>query len=291
MNDERFNFERRERRERITSKIRLNFLRHGEKEINEEKTDQEIELTLKGRKQALGKSEGADISQSIAFGSPRNRAQQTAGFVMGGGLEEVTGDEGLDQLRAKLDKELKIGSKIGVHKKLDFEIDLTTEFGKKAGESFGSGRWLKFLVEESDALAQDLGDVGAETYKKYASHVAKIVKKHLIGANRWDKLVQDESKNYKDTLKRLFVTHQGVAESFLARVIEKTKGKVERDVFVQSLNNQGFDFTEGFEIKIETINGQRQEVRISFKKEKDGKILYKYDEIVPSEVIDSLIID
>lgn len=77
----------------------------------------------------------------------------------------------------------------------------------------------------------------------------------------------------------------------MAKVIEQTKGESERDTFVSALQNQGFDFVEGFKIEIDTINREEQKIRISFKKEKDGKILYEYDEIVPCEVIDNLILE
>lgn len=291
MEHERFSLESQESKENITSKIDLRFFRHGDKESSKEKTDEEIELTETGRKQAVEKSEDTDISQSIAFGSPRKRTQQTAGLVMGGSMEEITGDETIEELKEKLDRELKVGSKIGVDRRLDFNVDFSTDFGKKALEAAKNGQWLKFLVEESDKIAQESQDGTIESYSRYASRVAEIVKKYLVVAERWDKLAQDESKNYEDTLKRFLGTHQGVAESFLAKVIEKTKGEVERDAFVRALNNQGFDFVEGFEVEIDTIDGQEQKIRISFKKEKDRKVLYSYNEIISSEVIDSLILE
>lgn len=291
MEHERFNFESRESNENITSSVELRFFRHGDKESNKEKTDEEVELTEKGRAQAVGKSKDDDISQSIAFGSPKKRVQETVGLVMGGQLKEITGDETLEELKEKLDRELKIGSKIGVEERLDFHVDSSTDFGMRANEAFGKRQWLKFLVDESDALAQGLHDTKAETYSFYASNIAELVKKYLSVAKNWDRLVQDESKNYEDTLKRLFGTHQGVAESFLAKIIEQTKGKDERDTFVRVLNNQGFDFVEGFEIEIDTVNGQEQKIRISFKKEKDGETLYEYDEVVPHEVIDNLVLE
>lgn len=84
MGPERPSEENKESKETITSKIVLQFFRHAEKELVEGKTDEEIELTDTGRKQAIEKSEDNNISQSVAFGSPRKRTQQTAGFVMGG---------------------------------------------------------------------------------------------------------------------------------------------------------------------------------------------------------------
>lgn len=290
MEHEQFNPESIESKENVTSKIDLRFFRHADKESNKEKTDEEIELTEKGRKQAVEKSEDGNILQSVAFGSPRKRTQQTAGLVMGGSLDEITGNETIDELREKLDKELKVGSKIGVDRRLDFNVDFSTDFGKKALEAAKNGKWLKFLVEESDKIAEEFQDGGIETYSTYASRIAEVVKKYLAIAERWDELAQDESKNYEDTLKRFFGTHQGVAESFLAKIIEQTKGKGERDVFISALNNQGFDFVEGFEVEIDTIDGQEQKIRISFKKEKDGEVLYEYSEIVPSEIIDNMIL-
>ncbi|MBI3685434.1 histidine phosphatase family protein [Candidatus Azambacteria bacterium] len=287
---ERFNPETKEKREQITSAIDLRFFRHAEKESDKSKSDEEIELTETGRKQTVEKSEDRDISQSVAFGSPRKRTQQTAGLVMGGQLDEITGNENIDELKEKLNKELKVGSKIGVDKRLDFNIDFSTDFGKKALESVKNGEYLKFLVEESDALAESFKDSATETYSGMAGRVAEIVKKYLTVAPRWDKLAQDESKKHEDTLKRFLGTHQGIGESFLAKVIEETKGKAERDAFVSALNNQGFDFAEGFDVEIQTSTGENQKVRISFKKEKDGETIFEYDEIVPKEMIESLIL-
>lgn len=286
---EQFRPETKERREQITSVIDLRFFRHAEKELDKSKSDEEIGLTETGRKQAVEKSEDKDISQSVAFGSPRKRTQQTAGLIMGGQLDDITGDESINELKDKLNKDLKVGSKIGIDRGLDFNVDFSSSFGKKALESVKNGEYLKFLVEESDTLAESFKDITIETYSGMAGRVAEIVKKYLAIASRWDKLVQDESKNHKDTLKRFLGTHQGIGESFLAKVIEQTKGNAERDAFVSALSNQGFDFVEGFDVKIETIDGKTQNIHISFKKEKDGQVVFEYDDIVPREVIESFI--
>lgn len=60
-------------------------------------------------------------------------------------------------------------------------------------------------------------------------------------------------------------------------------------MFVSSLTNQGFGFAEGFDVEIDTIDGNNQKIHISFKKEKDGETIFEYDEVVPREIIDSLI--
>jgi len=78
-----------------SSVVVLQFFRHAEKEEDKTKPDAKIELTKKGRGQATGsdisQTVGGDISQVVGFGSPRIRAQHTAGLVMAGQLEKRGG--------------------------------------------------------------------------------------------------------------------------------------------------------------------------------------------------------
>ena len=60
-------------------------------------------------------------------------------------------------------------------------------------------------------------------------------------------------------------------ESFLAKLIEKTKGIKERDRFVQALNNQGFDYAEGFDVEIRNKESGEPIIHISYKKKRTGK--------------------
>ncbi len=290
MSLEKFRPEIKEEGERVTSRIELRFFRHAEKENDQSKPDEMIELTEKGRGQAKAKSKDDDIAQSVAFGSPRMRTQQTAGLIMGGGLDSVTGHESLEELKEKLDADLALGTKMAVDKRLDFTTDPETEYGKKAVEAHMQGHLLRFMIDDSDRLAMELADPISETYERMAGRMAEIVKKYLDIAPRFDKLAQDEKKTVEDTMKRFLGTHQGIGESFLAKVIEKTKGVAMRDAFVSALNNQGFGYAEGFDVQIETIDGKKQSVRISFKKEKDGKTLFEFNETVPKELIEEMIL-
>jgi len=279
-----------EREKNVTSSINLKFFRHAEKEKDKTKTDEEIGITETGKKQAIERSEEEDLSQVVAFGSSRKRTQQTAGLVMAGQLSEITGEESLDELKAKLAKDLRFGEKIGVDDRLNFYQDFTTEFGKKMLEVFSKQQFLKFLVEESDKLAYQLNDPKAETYSYEASRIAEIIMKYIKIAPRWDRLVEDTEKGYDSTLKRFLGSHQGIIEPFLLKVVEKTKGIAERDNLVAALDNMGFDFVDGFDVKIETTNEGKQRIRILYKREKDGKILFEYDETVPREIIEEMIV-
>ncbi|MBU4458848.1 histidine phosphatase family protein, partial [Patescibacteria group bacterium] len=155
-----FNFEKEKSPERFTSRIVLKFFRHAEQEPgNKEKSDFERRLTATGREQAIKKSKIQDIEQAVAFGSPRKRAQETAGFVMAGKQEEITGKESLEGLKEKLDKKIKVGSKIAVDERLDFPVgDWDSKYVQEVFSAFKKSEGLKFIVEQSDKLAEKLND-------------------------------------------------------------------------------------------------------------------------------------
>ena|SRR3989344_4532597 len=272
-----------------SSKIEVHFFRHGESEPAVEGKDTERELTQKGKEQGVERSqEGTELKQALAFGSPRRRAQQTAGFVMAGKSEIITGSESLDELKGKLESDLKIGKKIAIEEKLDYSEDFSTEYYKRMWEHIRSGDILKFLVKESDKLAKELDDDKSLTYSRSARQIAEIIKKYLTISPRWNELVSDKTKSYSDTLERFMGTHQTVPESFLAKVIEKTKGIAERDRFIGILDNKGFDYTEGFDLEIlNTVNGPV--IRVHYKRIKDNNEPYVFDEEVGTELIDEII--
>lgn len=280
--------------EKFVSRIWLAFFRHSEKGPKPEEL-----LTPAGTKLAKEKSPEhhptheslKDISQALAFGSPRLRAQHTAGEVMAGGRDDITGEESLEELRAKLDEGRKYGTRIASDKRLDFCLDKTTEFGKIGLARFERHEWLKFLIEDSDELAEQLGDQRNTTYSRAAAAVAEIVKKYIQVEQRWDELVK--TNDYKPTLERYFGSHQGVIEAFLAKVIEKTKGIKERDKFVVVLGNHGFDYVDGCHIEIinpENGDSSQPRVIVSYgKKDKDGKIIFDFREIIDEKLIDKII--
>ncbi|MEK7586299.1 MAG: hypothetical protein AAB453_00295 [Patescibacteria group bacterium] len=278
--------------EKYSSKIELKFFRHDEKgKAGEGETDNEVLLTPAGRQHAKSQAELYDISQAVAFGSPRLRAQETAGFTMAGNLENVTGEETLEELKEKIDKGLGYGTKLATDKRLDFNSNFATPYGQKALGAFKSGRYLKFLVEESDRVAEETNDEESSTYNRQAGAIASILKKYLSISPRFDKLVKDEAKDYEKEMYRFFGTHQGVAESFLIKVVEKMKGVGERNKLV-SLLNQGFDYFEGFTVEVLTNNEQAEPViKINYsKKGAKSEDDFIFNEIIPKEIVDEIVI-
>ena len=152
---------------------------------------------------------------------------------MSGSNPEITGKETMEELTDKLNEGLMgAGSKIGTDKRLDFNLDEDSEFGKisrehmKKEEKGGSRDYLKFLVEKGDKLAEEHNDKNGPTYSRMASNVAGIVNKYLKIAPRWNKTAESNKDEYPDaSMKRFLSSHTGVLESFLAKVIEETKDK------------------------------------------------------------------
>ncbi len=274
-------------------RVLLHFFRHGEQFKDPEKRDQDYELSPAGRGQAMKKAEETkdtrNLRQSMAFGSPRKRAQQTAAFAMtGAGADSITGNESFDELRAKIDKDIKYGSKVAADPRLNFFMDKNTPFGAKAMEAFTNKRYIEFLVNESDALAREVGDENGSTYSRQAGSIADVVLKYAKVSPRWQELVSDATKKYEETLERFLGSHQGVSECFLAKVIEKTEGAAERDRFVEAIKKQGFDFTEGFDVELVSQNGSEPQVRIRYKKEGAEGKGFEFDRTVPLSVVEEI---
>lgn len=279
------------------SRIALSFFRHGEKEKFPPpglSGDAEVLLTPSGRKGAIERGEAfrseRGIVQAVAKGSPRKRTQETAAFVMAGSEEMITGQESLDELKAKIDEGRKLGSKIGTDRRLDFDTG-SGSFEKAFLEAFKAGRLMPWLIHESDALALEVGETAGSTYSREAGNVAAIIVKYARVAPRFDQLSHDPLKKYQTVMERFLGTHQSVCESFLAKVIEKTRGPKERDEFIGAIGGTGFDFVEGFHADIDTLKeGEAPRIRVAFeKKSADGKVQYRFEEIVDMKILEEMI--
>ncbi len=251
----------------IKSVIELRFFRHSIKETDPSKSDKDIELTSEGKKYAVQQSENdTNIRQSVAFGSLRKRTQETAMFVMSGQESEISGNEKFDELKDKLNQYLKVGSKIGVDENLDFKEDQNSEYYKELISNISKGSYLKYLVEQSDKRAEELGDDHSATYTRQAQQIARIIQKYGNIVPRWTELVTENPDKYTKLLERFMGTHQGVAESFLAKLMEAYSSDTElRDKFVASLDNKGFDFAEGFKIYLADTSKPYPRIMVEYK--------------------------
>jgi hypothetical protein len=270
------------------SKIVLHFFRHSIKEKSS-KSDEEVDITKEGAELAASKaSENTNIEQSLAFGSSRVRTQETAALVMAGKKIEETPQarEVIDELN----KNLNIGSKVGVNENLDFKENEDSEYYKELLSASTEGQYLKYLVEQSDNRAKEFKDDYNVTYSKQAKQIAQIIEKYIKILPRWNELVSDLNKKYDPKLERFMGTHLGIGECFIAKIIEKTKGIEERDKFVEVLKNIGFNFVEGFDIEIiKKPNEQLPIIHLKYSKEKDGIELFKFDENIEQNLLNEII--
>ena len=275
-----------------SSTIDLHFLRHSIKSKDKYEDDRMVPLTEAGAQLAKDNAyQDVNLAQAVAFGSDRIRAQQTAGLAMAGVHDEIVGNETPEELKEKLKNGNTFG-KIAVDDRLDFKDDESTPLGKKFTEALGQGKYLKFTIEDSDRLAKELGDTSGAHYSRKAADVAQVVEKYLKVAPRWNKLVNEKKidgtneQKYQQTLERYLGTHQGMQESFLAKLIEKTEGLAKRDAFVQVLGDKGFDYMEGFETKIVTKSTGESTLFVSYES-KDKSFVFKRE--IPVSMVQEII--
>ncbi len=247
-------------------KIELHFFRHSIKESNDVTLpdDESVKLSQAGKNLAIEKSfDDVNFSQAVAFGSPRVRTQESALYMMTGNEDDITGTETLEELKQKINRDLRVGSKIGIDERLNFSDSNNTPVGKALNESYARGEYVKFMVEQSDNLARETGDESGANYSAKAAQIAKIIQKYIGIAPNWQKLVSDESKGYTDTLERYMGTHASISEAFLAKVIEITEGVEARNSFIEKYPN-GFDYLQGFEADIVRDSNGEVSIEIRF---------------------------
>jgi hypothetical protein len=274
--------------EKKETKIDLHFFRHSIKSSDQVSADDtNVLLSDAGKKLAVEKAfTDVNHNQAMVFGTERLRTQETGALVMSGDNDDITGNETLDELKEKINKDLKMGSRIGIDNRLNFIYDENTPFGKLLSESIDRKEYLKYVVEESDRVAKELGDTTGANYSRKAADIARIIQKYIKMSPRWSDMVNDPKDKYTPTLERYMATHQGMQESFIAKILEKTDGVEARNKFVESLNNNGFDYIEGFEAQITNNPNGDISVDVSYTG-KDPKISFK--KRVPKALIAEII--
>lgn len=242
------------------SKVILYFFRHGKKQEKQPgQSDYDVLLTTEGAKQAYekGKEIKPQKEVAIAIGSPRKRAQETATRILF--AEDFPPDVSFEEMRKKIQEELDQEYRLGPGrvKKIIAEPRLDFTPYEELSKAVKEKRAVKFLVEESDDLILKRKDENATCFTRTAGNVAEIVKKYLTIASAFEKIVKEKPEKYAtfgNQLERYLGTHQTVGECFLAKVIEKIKGKEALKEWVEK-NQSGFKETEEFSLEI--IGGEK----------------------------------
>jgi len=291
-----------EKKENIETTIVLNFFRHGDRNKNIEGVDDEedmqknylkgdanyiVKLNQKGREQAHEhQDENDNFNQSIAYGSPRMRASETAMRAMIGDNKDI-GDpsNSYKEVLGELNKDIKVGSKVGVDEKLNYIIDQEEKTGILLVKAITKQEGMDWLVHESDKCALENNDSNTDTYSALAKNIALIIKKYYKASDRWSNISKDPEKS---ELSRYMGTHGMIVESFVSKVIEKIRGLEVRDDFLNSIGSNGFDFVEGPKITISNKNNNK-EIVIEYQKIKEDGSYFMFNELVGSEILEEII--
>lgn len=268
------------------STVELNFFRHNEKDGDK--------LTIAGRHDAIAKGQNQDNNNihSVSFGSPKNRAQETALLQRWGSKLDPTFVDSyttVAELAEEINKieDVKIGSKIGIRNQLDFQMSKGPILDA-AMKAIKENRYFDWLVHESPNLIPP-GDKENWSLNRQAANIASEIDRYVRISGRFDKIVEEKGVDFGNKMERFLGSHSGVLESFLIRVIEKTKGVAEAEKFAQAIPD-GFGYSEGFKTKITTDNtGSKPTIHIEYsRKSDDGKSVYDFSEDVPLDVVQEI---
>jgi hypothetical protein len=255
--------------------IRLEFFRHDEKAKQtsggDRTGDEFIRLTQKGREHAaeVGKTKNPHAEVAVAFGSQRERAVETSMRQMLADEDTITPEMSLEDMRAEVAENLKVGKKDQAISELNFDWDTNRDFAAVAYPHVTETKdALIFLRDESDALILRNKDKTSDSYSRSAGNFAELVDKYCKILPRWKQIVAEHPEQYQQVnneMQRFFGTHLTVSEPFLMKVIEKTEGSAEVENFLASLKTKnGFESSEGYTVTIEDQPGQPS-ITVKFK--------------------------
>jgi hypothetical protein len=269
---------------RLRPEIRLEIFRHDRAAgAAPGMTDQERRLTPEGRVKATqkGKEKAPDSQMGIAYGSPRERAQETALRQLLAN-EAIAGDETtLDELKASIKKALPFGNKLVISDKLDYATSKPDPAYTEAyNKNYNKGELLSFMLNESDDLVRKQMDANDYSYSRIASNIAAIVKKYAGIMPTWERIYDKKQYGDANEMQRFVGTHQAIPEIFLLKVIEKTEGKKAAAQFLEELpDKNGGGFSEGISVIIR-MEQAKPEIAIRY-----GNKEFMIDEGVLDEIL------
>ena len=269
------------------TKIILEFMRHGKKESDKSKKNQDLMLAESGKQQARekGKKLKPQLAVAVGRGSMRKRTEETVMHAMLA-EQDIEPNSSLEDMNKLVAKELKFGKKSVPDSRLDFSED--GPIGKELDAAYEAGKYLEFLVNSSDRRALETNDKISSTYSRMSGNVAELINGYMIAGNNFNRLAENgQYEKYGNQLERYLGTHQGIAEMFLAKALEKNQGIEARDKFITSVGG-GFKETEG--IHVEILNhGEEQKISIQYEApDQEGKKIAHTLELEP-EMIQEII--
>ncbi len=253
----------------IRPEIRLEIFRHDRAAAAEPgMTDQQRRLTPEGKTKAVeaGKEKKPNPQMGLAYGSPRERAQETALRQLMAD-QAIAGDEAtLDELKESLKKAMPFGNKLVITDKLDYVAqNPDPAFTEAFNKGYSKGELLTFMLNESDDLVRKNKDANDYSYSRIAAHIAEIVKKYAGIMPTWERIYDKKQYGDNNEMQRFIGTHQSIPETFLLKVIEKTQGRKAAEDFLNELpDKNGGGFSEGLSATIRMEN-EKPEITIQYR--------------------------
>jgi len=273
-----------EKEKEATSIINLIFLRHSIKDSDPNAQDEDINISKEGFNLIDNKRKNINFSNKDlikTYRSDRIRTGQTGTYLLNPEFTNLYGFDG---------GELNI-----IDNRLNFLLDDNTKTTEEAMKAYEEGKYLEWLVKNSDDSAIVNGDLEQNsTYTKLAANISSLILDSLYKSDKWDEKVKkskEKGEEIDKTLDEILTSHQGVLESFLSKVIEKVDGVITRDEFINALEKKGFSETEGFEVRIFNNNGKKDLYIEFLKKNNDGDDIFQFKRIIDIDVLKSFIDD
>ena len=262
-----------EQEQEFESKVVIELMRHGKREKHPDQAQDggpRLPLTSAGRAQADARGEALHPQSEVAlgWGSPRDRARETAYRVMLAS-EEIGSEDTLEEIEAKIAEELRYGKKMIADERLDFHDNGPIAAAGVA--AYHAKQYMPWVIERSDVDALAEHDTGSSTYTRMAGNVAELVLREASAGKAFNRIASQTDK-YEATGNRLesyMGTHQGIAESFVAKILEEVQGDAAKKEFLDSVGS-GFNETEGAHIEIINKGQNDQVIRMTYKLKDDS---------------------
>lgn len=266
-----------EKKEEVETLVKLYFFRHGKKagEV----------LSIEGKKAAreMGLGLNSKKEMAVAGGSFLDRTLESSLRVMM--PEEFEDLDSFSEMESKMEGELKVGKKFYRDSRLGFN-----EGGPifdNALKAFEDGKYIEWLLNDSDRRAIEKKDLVSSTYLRQAGNIAEILKKYIKVGSNFNGLVKKNDQyqvDNKNEIERYLGTHQGVVECFVLDFLKRKEGVLVAEELATSMGN-GWPELGGIFIEIKN-KGEESVVMMSYPS-LDGIKKIK----VEPEVIDEIIKD
>lgn len=270
----------------------LHIRRHAEKDGPDDVTpeaDRAMPLTVAGRGRSLELGKIAETDSAIAVGGSLRRLRETALFASAGSDSRVDQETQLEQLRQLLDK------KSVAYEKREWKIE-GLEMAVAKDDPFFTNTlnpalkrrdYFKTIVAEHDKDHDAENPSKNSMYMRQAYGFAKILDFCVKASPK----LRESYLHHGDPLTReaFIVAQSGVTESFLAEVIDRTRGRRERDAFVAAVHN-GFSYGQGFDLEVRSKGEGRTSLMLTLTVGA-GDTLYSYRSEIPLETLAEILED